>query len=205
MSLRLAAALLIASLLGACASVAPPPAATGTSSAVRIYHANIEMSGRLSVQYQRDGRDESLHGSFTWSQSPQRTTITLLSPLGQTIAVIEVAPGSASLTQAGQAPRTAADADALAAETLGWPLPVAGLRDWLQGFATEAQGQRWSAPASDAPVTLTTQDGWQLSYASWQTDAALPIPRPRRIDLARTTTQAGTVAIRIVIDSWQAF
>lgn len=164
----------------------------------------MEMSGRLSVQYQRDGREESLHGSFTWSQTPQHTSITLLSPLGQTLALIEVTPQSATLTQAGQVPRIAADADTLAAETLGWPLPVAGLRDWLQGFAIDAQGQRWSAPASDAPVSLTTRDGWQLGYASWQTDAASAIPRPRRIDLARTTTQAGTVAIRIVIDSWQA-
>lgn len=161
------------------------------------------MNGRLSVQYQRDGREESLHGSFNWSQTPQRTNITLLSPLGQTLALIDVTPHSATLTQAGQAPRIAADADALAAETFGWPLPVAGLRDWLQGFATDVQGQRWSAPATDAPVTLMTQDGWQLGYASWQADSGQSASRPRRIDLARTTPQAGAVAIRIVIDNWQ--
>lgn len=201
---RLVVALLATCLLlGACADIAPPPAAATRDAATRAYHDAIEMRGRLSVQYQRNDQEEALHGSFTWSQTAQHTSIALLSPLGQTLAVIDVTPDRATLTQSDHTPRSAADADTLAADTLGWPLPVAGLRDWLQGFATDAQGRRWSAPTGDTPITLVTQDGWQISYVSWQIDSTSPTPRPRRIDLTRTTQQAGQVAIRIVLDDWQ--
>lgn len=192
-------------LLAGCAAMAPDPGtqpATATATA-RTYQDTIELTGRLSVQYQQGGRDEAVHGNFTWSQTPRKTTVTLLSPLGQTMAIITVEPGRATLQQAGQPPRTANDADTLAAATFGWPLPVAGLRDWLQGFAIDAQGQRWSASATPG-AQVTTQDGWRITYASWQPESPTSnLPLPRRIDLARQTVEAGTVAIRLVIDSAQ--
>lgn len=177
----------------------PLPAA---STAARQPVAAIDLAGRLSVRYQRNGNEEAIHGSFSWSQRADRTLVTLMSPLGQTIATIAITPTEAILTQAGQPARSAADPDALAAEALGWPLPVAGLRDWLQGHATDASGQSVAAsPASVAPIV--TRDGWTLQYASWDAaDPAAPA-HPKRIDLARSTNVAGNVAIRIVIDSWQ--
>lgn len=203
---RVASALALIWLVGGCAALAPTaPTATPPTTAApsRLYHESIELAGRLSVQFQRDSRDEAVHGSFTWSQTPDRTLVTLLSPLGQTIAIIDVTPGRATLTQAGQAARTAADADALAASTLGWPLPIAGLRDWLQAIAIDAQGRRWSAPPQPG-AEVTTQDGWRIVYASWRDDApAASLPPPRRIDLSRQTAQAGNVAIRLIVDSWQ--
>jgi outer membrane lipoprotein LolB len=197
------AALMLA--LAGCASVAPP-AVMDSQRAMpdRIYRDAIELGGRLSVRYQQNGHDESLHGSFTWVQVAQRATVTILSPLGQTLATIEVTPERSSLTQAGRAPRVATDVDALAADALGWPLPVAGLRDWLQGFATDPTGRRVIASPSVA-TTVATPEGWRLHYTSWQdNDPAAPLNHPKRIDLERSTAQAGNVSIRIVIDSWQA-
>jgi outer membrane lipoprotein LolB len=153
------------------------------------------------VRYQRNAAEESVHGNFSWQQTPGHTTVTLSSPLGQTLAIIDVTPERAVLRQAGQAPRSAADADALAADTLGWPLPIAGLRDWLQGYATDAQGQPWVARAGEASE-VTTQDGWHISYLDWRDDEGAAYPR--RIDLARDTSQAGPVAIRLVVDHVQA-
>ncbi len=155
------------------------------------------------MQYRRGAADEALHGSFTWSQTPQRTQVTLLSPLGQTLAVIDVQAGAASLRQPGQPPQVAADADALAQTALGWPLPVAGLRDWLQGYARDAQGRPWVAPPQPGSA-VSTADGWHIAYGAWQQDDATASPRPRRIDLARQTAEAGPVRLRIVIDNWQA-
>lgn len=204
MSRRLACAATLGWLLAGCAALPPPPASTAVTGAQlqRPYAEAIELAGRLSVQYRRGNADEALHGSFSWSQTPQRTLVTLLSPLGQTLAVIEVQPGSASLTQAGQPPQIASDADALAQTALGWPLPVAGLRTWLQGFAQDARGQRWIAPAA-AGSTVSTPDGWHIVYASWQQDNPDAAAHPRRIDLARQTLEAGPVSLRIVIDQWQ--
>jgi outer membrane lipoprotein LolB len=204
---KYAPTLALALLLGGCAALQPPKD-TGISTearptASRRYVDTIALSGRLSVRYQRDGKEEALHGSFLWAQDTARTNLTLLSPLGQTMAVIGVSPDGATLTQSGQPVRKAADVDALIAETLGWPLPVSGLRDWLQGFAIDSAGNRFIASAQAPEVS--TRDGWRIHYASWQDDAQLgPQTRPRRIDLERRTTQAGDVSIRIVIDNWQA-
>ncbi|MDB5823064.1 MAG: lolB [Herminiimonas sp.] len=165
------------------------------------------MGGRISVLYQSAGRDEGLHGNFTWSQSPGRTVVTLLSPLGQTLAIIDLTADQATLTQAGQPPQQASDADALAQRVLGWPLPVAGLRFWLQAVGRDAAGQAFTAtPQSDS---FTTADGWNLKYVSWEDAAASPagvagpLPRPRRLDLQRTTREAGNVTLRLVLDTWQ--
>lgn len=198
-ALRIAA---LALALAGCASIAPPIDSLQPVP-VRTYRDAIELGGRLSVRYQQDGREQALHGSFTWAQTAHHATVTMLSPLGQTLATIEVTPDSSSLTQAGRAPRVAADVDALAADALGWPLPVAGLRDWLQGFATDAAGRRVIANPSGT-TTVATSDGWRIHYASWQDDdPAAPHNHPKRIDLERSSAQAGEVSIRIVIDTWQ--
>jgi outer membrane lipoprotein LolB len=198
MSLRFRAALCALPIfLAGCAGVPTTPVAP-QAEAQRSYHRAIDIGGRLSVRYQQNGRDEALHGSFTWNQRPESTTIALLSPLGQTMAEIVVTPAMSSLTQAGQGTRMAANADALAADTLGWPLPVSGLRDWLQGFS--AKGQR--IPIGDGDAAAITDNGWRIRYASWETGADGK-PHPKRIDLSRNTAQAGEVSLRIVLDTWQ--
>ncbi len=189
-------------LLAGCASMAPTTITKhAASSAARSFHETIDLEGRLSVRYQsNNNKEEALHGNFIWSQTPTQTTVTLLSPLGQTMAIIDVNAESATLTQGGRAVRSAADVDTLTAETLGWPLPVAGLREWLQGFALDMSGRRHVA--TPAMPEVTTQDGWHIHYASWLGDNVTQ-SHPKRIDIARATEQAGDVSIRIVIDTWQ--
>jgi outer membrane lipoprotein LolB len=197
-----AIALALPLLLNGCATVPPHIPDGPAQAAERRFHESIDIAGRLSVRYQANGKDEALHGNFTWSQTPAQTIVTLLSPLGQTMAVIDVNAEGATLKQAGQQVRGAPDVDALTAETLGWPLPVAGLRDWLQGFTLDRAGKRFIASPSAPEVT--SRDGWRIHYASWLDDNASSLQnRPRRIDLARNTEQAGDVTLRIVIDTWQ--
>jgi outer membrane lipoprotein LolB len=206
---NLGALLLVAPLLlSGCASLAPPSAPApdaGVTAATRVFHESIDMAGRISALYQTGGRDEGVHGNFIWSQTPGHTVVTLLSPLGQTLAIIDVTADRATLTQSGQAPQQASDADALAERVLGWPLPVAGLRFWLQGVGRDAKGQPFTAtPQADS---FTTADSWTLKYVSWE-DVAAPgtpatLPRPRRLDLQRTTSEAGNVTLRLVLDAWQ--
>jgi outer membrane lipoprotein LolB len=183
----------------ACAAVLAGCATTSTNVAtVASYRDSIDLSGRLSVNYQKDGKQESLTGNYDWTQRPGRVDVTLANPLGQTIATIEVTPQSATLTQAGRAPVSEADIDTLTQRTLGWPLPVAGLRDWLQGYAVDAQGQRFAA--SPANNTVTTRDGWRLRFVEWQ-DPNAAQPAPRVIHAERAA--AGDIqelAIRIVIN-----
>lgn len=199
---RRIAALAFPLLLAACAAI-PPQSANQPASqiAARRFQPTIDLGGRLSVRYQGEYREEALHGGFTWSQTPSSVNVMLLSPLGQTLAVIDETPDGATLTQAGQPARHAPDVDSLTIRTLGWPLPVSGLRDWLQGFATDTAGRRFIATPHTPDVT--TNDGWRIHYANWEDDGTTS-DHPRRIDLERFTRQAGAVSLRIVIDTWQA-
>jgi outer membrane lipoprotein LolB len=187
-------------LVAGCAGITTTPQVSSTAGIVRNYQQAIDVGGRMSVRYQQYGRDEALHGSFEWQQRPGRTQLTLSSPLGQTIAQIAILPDGATLTQSGQPPLAAADADALTVQALGWPLPVSGLRDWLQGNVAEQNGKKRVATPQDENTDIVTADGWRIRYAAWDTTAA---PRPRRIDLSRTTEQAGEVALRLVIDTYE--
>lgn len=205
--MRLAPIYLVAAALlqlVGCASLnvsGPMPSAAQESAAFkRTYQETLNLTGRLSVRYQSGSQDQALHGSFSWEQRADHTTITLLSPLGQTVAIINVTPGSASLAQSGQAVRVASDVDTLTAQALGWPLPVGSLREWLQGFVASSRGSR--TPLDPATPEVDSLDGWHIRYASW-TDDQPTAARPKRIDLRRLTPQAGEVIIRIVIDTWQ--
>ena len=197
----------VVALLAGCSSLAPAPHAT-TPALPRNYSESIDIGGRFSAQFQRAGKPESWNGNFNWTQSPQRTTVTLQSPFGQTLATIAVDRDSATLTQSGKAPRRAANVDALALNTLGWPLPVSNLRNWLQGFAVGTDGQTVTASPQSAD-TIATRDGWRIRYVSWQDDngnhgtADARATVPKRIDMERNTDEAGNVQMRLVISEWQ--
>ncbi len=190
---RLSLLVLAATILAGCATPSTNLATVGA------YRDTIDLNGRLAVNYQKDGKTESLNGNFNWAQRPGHVDVELVSPLGQTVATIAVAPGTATLTQAGRAPVSAASIDGLTQQTLGWPLPVSGLRDWLQGYAVDAQGQRFSA--SPANNKVVTRDGWRLRFVEWQ-DAASAQPVPRVIHAERAA--AGDIqdlSIRIVVNA----
>ncbi len=194
-------------LLAGCATTGTTTAPASTAGAtadkpVAPYRDSVSVSGRLTANYQKDGQQESVTVKFNWLQAPERTDIELANPFGQTVAVIAVTPAEASLTLPGKAPRTAPTVDALGEQALGWALPVSGLRQWLQGYATRQDGSRFVAsPRFD---TVETQDGWRLRYVEWQVDP-VAAPVPRRIDATRINGSGAVeaLAIRIVIDSME--
>lgn len=196
--------LCLALLLSGCASMAPSPPPQQGPALERHYSDAIDLGGRLSIRYVQNGQDQASHGSFTWNQQSGHIVVSLLSPLGQTLATIDIKPGIAVLTQSGKPPLSAADVDTLTEQALGWPLPISGLREWLQGFGRSTDGKPFVVQPATEPTRLVTRDGWNLSYGEWQDEAAnTPQNHPKRLDLTRETQQAGPVSIRIVIDKWQ--
>jgi outer membrane lipoprotein LolB len=202
--LKFFAALLVAASLVGCAQLPSPSGeqvpVPAPSLAGRACHDHITLGGRFSLQYSLPGGESSAHGSFELIQQGANVRLTLLSPLGQGIAVIEVTPDEATLTPAGKVSRSAPDAESLAIEMLGWPLPVSDLRDWLQGCMRDAQGKRHAvAPASGE---VTTPGGWRIAYPDWERGSAAS--RPKRIDLKHSGDRLVTdISMRLVIDTWQ--
>jgi outer membrane lipoprotein LolB len=191
---RLLAAATIAFALTGCATT------NLSSTQVGAYRDTIDLNGSLAVSYQKnDGQPEHLNGRYSWTQRPGRVEVSVLNPLGTTVAEISVTPESATLTQANRAPRTAKDIDTLTQQTLGWPLPVAGLRDWLQGYAVDAQGKRIAV--SPANNNVLTRDGWRLRFKDWQDKpgpGGAPMPKTIQADRSATAT-SGDLSISISI------
>lgn len=187
--------LVFALLLGAC-HTAP---SMKTSSSAAPYYKVISLSGRLSVSYQQQGKAQSLQGKFTWDQTDSTTTIALLTPLGQTIAQIMIEPERAMMQQTGEALRIANDVNALTSDALGWPLPVNGLKEWLQGFYTNALGQQHVMMRNEQ--TGFIDNGWEVQYIQWQEDAS-GYRIPKRIDLKHLSKRHGEINLKIVLDSW---
>lgn len=162
-------------------------------------HKRIALAGRFSVHYRKDGKEESLHGSFRWGQDNDHAHIVLMSPLGDTQAVIDVTPDVATLTSSGKITRTADDVDALALEALGWPMPVSGLRDWIQACMHNEQGRR--VLVTPESRELATSDGWRITYPVWEDDGQ-GRRRPKRIDLHRSDREWAEISVRLIVDEW---
>jgi outer membrane lipoprotein LolB len=185
-------------LSSACSSL--PQATTNSAerlhSVSRSYQETIHLSGKISVRYEHNNKPQNLPGSFEWEQTGNSLQITLFSPVGQTIAKITQNERGALLEQEGKMPLQADNLDQLLADALRWPLPVSGMRDWLQGFIRQPDGSRTALTASDQ---IISSNGWSIRYASWHESTN----SPKRIDLNRYTTSAGEVTLNIFIEAPQ--
>lgn len=185
-------------LSSACSSL--PQATTNSAerlhSVSRSYQETIHLSGKISVRYEHNNKPQNLPGNFEWEQTGNSLQITLFSPVGQTIAKITQNERGALLEQEGKMPLQADNLDQLLADALRWPLPVSGMRDWLQGFIRQPDGSRTALTGSDQTIS---SDGWNIRYASWHASTN----SPKRIDLNRYTTSAGEVILNIFIEAPQ--
>lgn len=130
---RVLAALLPAALLAACAT--PPASVDGRPSGPEHW------SGRLSLIVETIP-PEQFYASFDLAGTAEAGQLTLTSPLGSTIALLQWRPGQALLQQGGQA-RHYASVDELAAAVTGTPIPIRSLFAWLHGENATASG--WTA------------------------------------------------------------
>lgn len=183
-------------LLSACASVSPSRS-FDAGEASRSQH----YTGRFSANYVRYGRDEGVQGSFRWEEQGRNVRLDLLSPLGQTLAVVTATPSGATLDLPNKPPRNAPEVDSLLEDALGFALPVSGMRDWLHGRPAQGSPARATRDTEGRLATLS-QNGWNVRYVAWQdvrpgTQAAAALPR--RIDLERDSGPT-PLSVKLVID-----
>jgi outer membrane lipoprotein LolB len=88
--------------LAGCATTSNVPLANPTAQ-VGAYRDTIDLEGKLSANYEKDGQPQSVTVNFTWLQRPGNIDVSLFSPLGQTVALVNVTPTAATLTQSGRA------------------------------------------------------------------------------------------------------
>jgi outer membrane lipoprotein LolB len=171
-------------LLAACATVAPgslPPA------------ASFDLIGRVLVS----GEGRAFSSNLRWRHDADSDELWLMSPVGQTLAHIAADDSGATLTTPDQQEYRAFTAESLTRRALGWPLPLGGLRYWIQAVADPGGDVATVTRDAAGRPALLVQDGWSVSYA--YPDPPAPTALPRRLDLARDGQR-----IRLVIDEWRS-
>lgn len=152
-------------------------------------------SGRFAVTTAFEQQRENVSGRFTLEIRGPQQIVELASPLGTTVARVEIEPGGARATGAQMQEVRGADADALTQRLLGWPLPVSGLADWIEGRPVPTRGAR--VEQEGGRVVLLEQDGWTIRLPEYSEATA----RPRRLVLERpAAANTPSVVLRLIVD-----
>lgn len=154
--------LLLLSLLAACA--APRLSQNGADA--------FNRNGRFSITVtELSGDIEAVQGGFSWSDTGNHLRLDLTNPMGSTLARVNVTQQGATLHHSDGSQEEASHPDALVEQVVGSPIPVAGLRSWLQGRLApkEAGVAHPHAIRHDDNHRLTTftQQGWQVQLSRY--------------------------------------
>ncbi|SRR5690606_35765632 len=184
------------SFLRLCMSVAAAALLVGCAGPARIAGDTpaFERTGRFAVNVSDPASTpEAVQGGFAWRDTGSLLQLDLVNPLGSTLARIRVDSAGAVLERSDGSTQAAPDADALLAQVLGTALPVANLRDWLQGRTGPGRITDLQRDAQGRPLEFS-QDGWQLQLSRY--DASGPgLLRLDRRDGSRR------ISVRLVIDT----
>lgn len=181
---------LVVALAGSLAASGCATVAAGTFERT-VQGRGIE--GRLSVRYKdlETGKEDALSGRFVWTANADAIELSLLDPLGQTVALIRADARASSITFRDGRRVDGATTGELTRRTLGWTVPLEGLGSWLEGRADP------SRPAATLADGRLRQDDWTIRF---QPDDTLgPDAPPRRIDLAYPGPPV-EIEMRLVVD-----
>lgn len=189
--------------LSACTTLpVPSPAEPGTAEALwqqrqlsltAIQHWVV--SGRLAILTPQTG----WHIRVRWQQHADDYLIQLDAPLGQGAAELRGNVAGVTLRTA-DGEFSAASAEALLEQRLGWQLPVSGLRYWVRGLPdAEAVTEHQTLDAAGR-LTRLQQSGWDIEFRHY---TAAPLALPDKIFLvSRSVNPEAALDIRLVIEQW---
>lgn len=124
--------------LGFFASIFIAGCASITSQKPISYLDSAVWTGRLAIQV-KDQPSQSFSANFQLHGSAERGELNLMSPLGNTLALLAWQPQNASL-QTGSDLRSFTSLEALIQEATGTAIPVTALFDWLTGIPAPVEG-----------------------------------------------------------------
>jgi outer membrane lipoprotein LolB len=157
--------------------------------------ASIEqfsMQGRIGVQTNGKG----FSGSLQWQHTNTEDNIDLYSPLGSQVASIKKNSDQVTLTDSSGKRFSAADAETLTQETLGWKLPLTGLSDWSIGRPTQStiQSSSWN---EQGLLTNLDQDGWKIEYDNYAQQGAYMLP-------GKIFLKSDQLNLKLLVEKWNS-
>lgn len=150
----------------------------------------FSMQGRIGVQTNGKGFSGSLH----WQHNSTEDDINLYSPLGSQVASIRKTPDQVTLKDSAGKSFSAADAETLTQETLGWKLPLTGLADWSIGRPTLSpiQNSTWN---EQGLLTNLDQDGWKIEYDNYEQQGVYMLP-------GKIFLKSDKLNLKLLVEKW---
>lgn len=153
---------------------------------------NWTVIGRIAINSEKD----SVNASLNWTQQGDVYRIRLSTRMGHGLVEIAGGPTGVSMRTSDNQTYIAPNADKLLVDTVGWRVPLAGLRYWMLGRTDP-----------DVPVSSLTldnlgrldeleQSGWQIRYLRYQQVGDLELPTKVFLENAKLST-------RVVVNSWE--
>ncbi len=176
--------------LAACIALAACAALSPTSEPVQRAPA-FDLVGRVAVKY--DGR--AFSSGVRWQHRADSDEISLLTPVGQTLAHIVADSSGATLTGADRREIRAGDVESLTRRGLGWELPLTRLAWWVRAEIVPGGVIGEVTRDQDGRLVRLVQDGWSIVFVHRPPEEGSRLPQ--RLELARESYQ-----IRLVIDNW---
>ena len=147
----------------------------------------FELTGRFAARY----RDEAASGILAWRHRAAHDEVLLSSPFGQGLARISREGEAVTLVAGDDKRYSAADAETLTEQVLGFRLPLKGLADWVRARpATDAPAA--AEYAQDGRLLSLEQHGWRIEYSSYEG------ARPTRLKLLYPGLE-----LRLAISEWK--
>lgn len=188
---------LITALAGCASAPVAKPDQSVAAQTLRQQHlqslAGIQqfsLQGRIGVQTNGKG----FSGSMQWAHNKTYDSIALFSPLGSQVASIKKTPDQFTLEDASGKSYSAADAETLTQEILGWRLPLKGLADWSIGRPTQSpvQNSTWN---EQGVLTNLEQDGWKIEYSNYEQQGNYLLPN-------KIYLKSDKLNLKLLVEKW---
>ncbi|MDP1708812.1 MAG: lipoprotein insertase outer membrane protein LolB [Gammaproteobacteria bacterium] len=191
-------------VLGACSSLPVPTPLPGTAEALWQQRQpqltdlrHWAVNGRLAIFTRQTG----WHARIRWIQRDDGYLIQLDGPLGQGAAELH-GSAAAVVLRTTEGEFSAASAEALLAQHLGWQLPVSGLHYWVRGLPDPGAAAERLTLDDAGRITRLQQSGWDIEFKHY---TAAPLALPDRIFLTTSGITPDTrLDIRLVVEQWDA-
>ncbi len=152
-------------------------------------------SGRFSMLVQDPQKpDVFLQGRFFWQDLQQGLTLDLSSPVGVTLARIEVQPKQSVLKVPGEPPVSASTADELLVNVLAEPVPIQALRYWMQGRLSSTLQAYQIQRDSDQRLTSFKAGQWSVSLSRYDEQG------PTFLSMTQNINQR-VVTLKLIVDA----
>ena len=178
------------SALPGCSMVEPRP----EMPPIRVDNAApkvFNLSGRISFKQGKEGGS----GSLRWTHAAPEHRITLLTPIGTTVANLVADANGVTLITSDQREFHSTDGDRLVSDVLGWSIPVNGMQYWVLARPVPDRPAEIERDAVQH-VSHLVQDSWEIDYSNYRTVSWLDLP-------GRIVMRRGDIEVRLVIDNWK--